>query len=1073
MKKGLALLLVSFIAFNSIKAQSVVFEKCGEPPVIGEYEKMVPVYDSKTGGFVSQPYKVKNSIQLLAVNSKGVLIGVRPPQSNFISSYLFRSYDHGKNWQDIAGKLPKDYGIPGVISVTSIFAIDSVFFVVDGVNGGTQTIFRSKDNGSTWEALINTTDVQFIGEWNGYCNTKRQNTILLHLGHKVYESTDLGTTWNEVPLRYETSFLPDRNILTTSLNRPLYWLDEDQRQLVSEAEWDASHSGLEAFSSAHGYHVHDPIFIQKNTYVGRAKPSESSYTRSNPGAAKPDIALTKDSGQVWKVLATDTEIEDLLFADCSGAIYGSSYKKPSGINYFRSKNLGKTWEKLAGIPDSFSFVFHTIGNDGRIYLFNEDAMYRSIEPICCTSSNGSAVPLPDYGTTVITHGMMPPGGVYSEKYDTWTKRMGTAILEKAGLGNLYLYNPNSGKLDLVASRGDQPKDGEQIVLFDWSAGSLDPDPRAAELAAEELFLALTFSEGLPLDAVHFIGEGRGCLVNTLALARFEQLQETNPLTVDQVTLLEPVEYSDGAPQIKIWGTYYSELYKGEFERTSFPENVARFILAELISEGAGRIDKAYGHKAPVVSRMVGETDRFVGDLLGSTTDLSIIQVLESIEDVFDAMGKGDVRFAKRLFLLRLLFVAYDFSLQYDDFKNTGPIIDYPNARNFELAPVSGLSLPDGYTKTIKESEFGKSSKDYGGYALSRLNGGTSGRTIIGGSPVPNYDLEKMGILNGTMKKAAVQFNSNYFEIPGWGIMNGVVDDKAVLLDDAVFLHTPFYVPEAATAITVVARGNGNVSKGRLMIDLLNADMQIVKTGLFLIKHDYESPISLSIDLDPAVRKSVCQLSISFTGEAFQDDKGPAGMLIERVYLTSNPPPNTIPGSSNTSTQELKVEEVNESPQGQFQNGTFDSLTGWTFSGGTLELIKGAGALKPDEKKQPMVLRSGKLQLPADAGTLSFNMNKESVIKGDFIVKIRAYPGGKTEVVYEDQIRLSVFDKLNKEAEKLDKVLDDLDPEVYKRSFESISVDISKFSGKEISLEFEYTPLGDGRPRLLLDDVEVN
>jgi hypothetical protein len=101
------------------------------------------------------------------------------------------------------------------------------------------------------------------------------------------------------------------------------------------------------------------------------------------------------------------------------------------------------------------------------------------------------------------------------------------------------------------------------------------------------------------------------------------------------------------------------------------------------------------------------------------------------------------------------------------------------------------------------------------------------------------------------------------------------------------------------------------------------------------------------------------------------------------------------------------------------------------------------------------------------------MNKESVIKGDFIVKIRAYPGGKTEVVYEDQIRLSVFDKLNKEAEKLDKVLDDLDPEVYKRSFESISVDISKFRGKEISLEFEYTPLGDGRPRLLLDDVEVN
>ena len=78
------------------------------------------------------------------------------------------------------------------------------------------------------------------------------------------------------------------------------------------------------------------------------------------------------------------------------------------------------------------------------------------------------------------------------------------------------------------------------------------------------------------------------------------------------------------------------------------------------------------------------------------------------------------------------------------------------------------------------------------------------------------------------------------------------------------------------------------------------------------------------------------------------------------------------------------------------------------------------------------------------------------------------------MVYLDEIRQGV-DKFNKGLDVVNKVLTDGDisTTTEKTNMQTISVDISKFSGRVVALEISFETLGVFKPKIMLDDFEIH
>lgn len=191
----------------------------------------------------------------------------------------------------------------------------------------------------------------------------------------------------------------------------------------------------------------------------------------------------------------------------------------------------------------------------------------------------------DYGVTVITHGWQ---NEIITGWPEWTLEMGSAIIERAGKGSLFLYNPDGGtweyignhydkidggseKFSLIPTSSDQ---GEIVLVFDWYTESDDTIGMGySEAAGDAMFASLKASvfadcpSGLNYNGaslfndLHFIGHSRGNIVNSMAIRRILKYMPTN--TVDQVTTLDPHPEYNSDPWIMIW------------ENTDFADNYFR------------------------------------------------------------------------------------------------------------------------------------------------------------------------------------------------------------------------------------------------------------------------------------------------------------------------------------------------------------------------------------------------------------------------------------------------------------------------------------------------------------------
>ena len=381
---------------------------------------------------------------------------------------------------------------------------------------------------------------------------------------------------------------------------------------------------------------------------------------------------------------------------------------------------------------------------------------------------------------------------------------------------------------------------------------------------------------ISLKDAHFIGEGFGAIVNTIAVERLSQLNREN-ITIDQITHIAPREYDEDAKQIKIWDGIYTDIYQSKYDKLPFYENLARYGISEFISYRIKKLEKALKNRDKILTRISIIADEVVGHLLGSTTELKTTEYVEDIDAILEFSGVKDLEpVIDDISNIKYAIVATDFIYQKKDYEETGYIIPYDDARNFELESGNYDSYPDAYTYTITKSVKGNSNG--GGYAFSRMNGAERVETY--GTGFSEFNIENDAIVNGKLNR--------YFDsfLPAWDYLGVKMNDVIEIEEEGLLKHQPFYFPENADFLAFSHRGNGNFKKGSVFIDFYDFSGNIIQGASKEIPIDteYLSFKNESIPIAGSLKGKIGTFSLYFRGTPFDESKGEAGIIIDNIRL---------------------------------------------------------------------------------------------------------------------------------------------------------------------------------------------
>jgi hypothetical protein len=211
-------------------------------------------------------------------------------------------------------------------------------------------------------------------------------------------------------------------------------------------------------------------------------------------------------------------------------------------------------------------------------------------------------------------------------------------------------------------------------------------------------------------------------------------------------------------------------------------------------------------------------------------------------------------------------------------------------------------------------------------------------------------------------------------------------------------------------------------------------------------------------------------------ETCKDDNAPQKTFIYDSGSASAPSTQSNTGPATQSTPKAVQKTEDNAPKSKLpalSNGSFTNSQDWGIVNGTVAYDDGIAAIKPQKSNQPAVLKHQPFQIPPNAHTLKFKMDKRKVGDANLKIILRDQQNGNAEVVYLDEIRQGV-DKFNKGLDVVNKALNNGEiittPE--KTKMEPVSVDISNFSGKLVALEISFETLGMFKPKILLDDFEI-
>lgn len=176
---------------------------------------------------------------------------------------------------------------------------------------------------------------------------------------------------------------------------------------------------------------------------------------------------------------------------------------------------------------------------------------------------------------------------------------------------------------------------------------------------------------------------------------------------------------------------------------------------------------------------------------------------------------------------------------------------------------------------------------------------------------------------------------------------------------------------------------------------------------------------------------------------------------------------------NLDAQKSEVQEVEQPNNVKIFNGGFENNTNWSFSGGNVLFKNGTVSMQPEKKKIPLKLKHLSFQVPSTAHTLEVTLDKSKVGEANFKIMLTDISTMKMEEIYSEKISQSLT-KFNQGLNDLNKTLESGEITITKKEgkFDIISVDLSRYAGKTVSLELSYETLGLGKPALIIDDVSI-
>jgi len=169
----------------------------------------------------------------------------------------------------------------------------------------------------------------------------------------------------------------------------------------------------------------------------------------------------------------------------------------------------------------------------------------------------------------------------------------------------------------------------------------------------------------------------------------------------------------------------------------------------------------------------------------------------------------------------------------------------------------------------------------------------------------------------------------------------------------------------------------------------------------------------------------------------------------------------------------EIQGVEQPSSVRIFNGEFENSTNWSFSGGNVLFKNGTASMQPEKKNVPLKLKHLSFQVSPTANTLEVKLDKSKVGEANFKIMLTDISTMKLEEIYTEKVSQSLT-KLNQGLSDFNRTLETGEITIKKKEgkFDIISVDISKYAGKTVSLELSYETLGMGKPALIIDDLSI-
>lgn len=1048
----------------------------------------------------------------MAINDNGTILvtgyafrGLPPTGSPFTQRpfKIFRSRDNGASWKLVSDEnMEKNYAFTDYTPIENnelygkaISSVGNNFYL----DGSTNGYYMTTDEGDSWTFIQDTNSENAYGGTTfvtpnsrittGYYSTtafnfvldfikKEGNNWVTRLSPGMVMKPEYHPYYAQPPLL----FFRGNNLRVFDIeegNRigphqyPHYsWAGPDEDDTIKE-EHLFSFEGKTLRSSQ--FTLPQPVYMAP-------KDDQYWYTRIKYGYDN-RLMRSNDFGQTFRPVTIPgiREISTILPICDNGTILVGGVTEDSQIGYqgrqevklLRSRDRGHNWEELPSAPSGGRSINPLA--DGSLLALTSDGLYKTTPENGCATIEAEPAAPKDFGLTVITTEAFPLPPII-EGYQSPALKLATAVLERAGTGRILLYTPEDGQCQTIRSLGEQAVTGEQVLIFDWSGKTAWVDHDAfAYSAGEELYLALCHlnRDLFQPEKIHFIGFEKGCYVNTIAAQQMVTREPADSYSIDQITMLYPVDYSGNSQQLRTFDEVaHTDVYISEREPVISNSAVFRVVITELLQLAAGLVDKeiqvAVGSElARPLSDLHSSLDRLIDDVNpGLMSDSDLYQVTNDLENIFDLVPtSGAKQLTKRFKQFRYGLIG----LKLYDFRNTYYTTGIEPSNTVVWRQLDAYQILDKYIETIQQTD-----NTADGYYHSRIGQGQAVRftntSDLYGSAPPPFDADKFGVFNGHFDYINGDLGADVqVGVPGWDVFKGDYTDEGghfQLAKGGIIVHERLLIPEGTQQLSFLIETD-NLRSGSVAIDFYQGETNIIKSKSFAIEADIVNLVERQIDVSDLAGQ-VVHFSLFFTGDAYDTDTEGPFLTIDNVKLGAQGLGNSHAAAQQIESAPADSPVATEVATNSF-NGTFTSMNGWTATGGSVENPGEFVLFRPLVKKKLAVLEHAPFLVPEDVYYLSFQLGTSAISKGDISLKIEDIETGESEQIYTEERRVSALDRIANETNRLSQSLETLEFDQYRRTLESHQVDISNWRGKTIRLSIHYQPLGGGKPQLVADE----